>query len=465
MSTPESPSRLVTLLANSLLLLVSSTLSLLLLEGAVRGLDLWPLERDATRQEADPFSLGTLEGDSNESVDDDEPAEATAEANATSNIVLHPFLGWSARPRLHHADQPLQVPSASEADDTEWKQANRRRNLFGYASAIGDPRQLRQDDFVIAVFGGSVAMSMTFDGGNALIRRLEERHPELAGKIYLLNLAEGGYKQPQQLFLFQQMMILGVPIDVAVNLDGFNELALGGSDGKRGSHPLFPHREHLAAAYSLNATSPDPQTLGAMAEILGEKKKAQAIRDRFTSGWRQHSELARALAGRRLLAHEVLASTLESELRSTTIETHRSALTQLPDPCIGSFCTEEIALLWKRSSLAMAASSRAYGVTYLHLLQPNQYIEGSKPLSDEERELYYNPNRTWSRAVVRGYPRLQHHGRHLLRRGIDFHDLTPVFINHPETLYRDTCCHLNPHGSALLAEAVADRVAEALDRR
>jgi hypothetical protein len=35
----------------------------------------------------------------------------------------------------------------------------------------------------------------------------------------------------------------------------------------------------------------------------------------------------------------------------------------------------------------MARLAEANGARYLHFLQPNQYLEGSKPISDEEREI------------------------------------------------------------------------------
>ena len=67
--------------------------------------------------------------------------------------------------------------------------------------------------------------------------------------------------------------------------------------------------------------------------------------------------------------------------------------------------------------------------------------------------------------VARGYPPLQKIGRDLPSQGINYFDLTGIFADHPETLYRDTCCHLNERGNELLAAEMVRLMAPALARR
>ena len=50
----------------------------------------------------------------------------------------------------------------------------------------------------------------------------------------ICNFGSGGYKQPQQLAALSEALLLGVPLDVVVNIDGYNEVALGKSDAQRG---------------------------------------------------------------------------------------------------------------------------------------------------------------------------------------------------------------------------------------
>ena len=46
-----------------------------------------------------------------------------------------------------------------------------------------------------------------------------------------------------------------------------------------------------------------------------------------------------------------------------------------------------LAFLWKQSSLQMKHLCDAGGIRYAHFLQPNQYIEGSKPMTAAERKI------------------------------------------------------------------------------
>ena len=94
------------------------------------------------------------------------------------------------------------------------------------------------------------------------------------------------------------------------------------------------------------------------------------------------------------------------------------------------------------------------GIEYYHFLQPNQYVPDSKPLSAEEVADAWRANHPYRTPALEGYPRLVRYGRRLRRNGIAFHDLTGIFRERPETLYRDTCCHLNQAGNTLLAEAI-----------
>ena len=64
-----------------------------------------------------------------------------------------------------------------------------------------------------------------------------------------------------------------------------------------------------------------------------------------------------------------------------------------------------------------------------------------------------------------GYPQLRKFSRDLQRQGVNYFDLTGIFVDRPETLYIDECCHLNDRGNELLAAAMTQRMAPALLRR
>ena len=68
--------------------------------------------------------------------------------------------------------------------------------------------------------------------------------------------------------------------------------------------------------------------------------------------------------------------------------------------------------VWSRSSLQMAHLSKANGIRYFHFLQPNQYVEGSKPMGSEERAIAIKET-VRSEVAKKGYDRLISEGQKL----------------------------------------------------
>ena len=121
----------------------------------------------------------------------------------------------------------------------------------------------------------------------------------------------------------------------------------------------------------------------------------------------------------------------------------------------------ELAQLWKNCSLQLHRICDANNIAYYHFLQPNQYFEGSKPMSAEERVAVILPGHPYSEGVMKGYPLLKREGDELVKLGVRFTDLTMLFANTQAQAYRDNCCHCNELGGKMLAQAVADAVLSA----
>jgi hypothetical protein len=101
------------------------------------------------------------------------------------------------------------------------------------------------------------------------------------------------------------------------------------------------------------------------------------------------------------------------------------------------------------------ALCEANGIAYFHFLQPNQYVEGTKPMAASEQAVALNVENPYRAPAVACYPLLIEEGRSLKAQGINFHDLTRVFAEHSEPLYVDDCCHFNDAGDKILAENIA----------
>src|SRR5436309_3415270 len=69
----------------------------------------------------------------------------------------------------------------------------------------------------------AVAIGLALESHDA-IRKIVQSLPTHRGKdIVMINLAQGGYKEPQQLLALGYVIALGQPLDLVINMDGFNE--------------------------------------------------------------------------------------------------------------------------------------------------------------------------------------------------------------------------------------------------
>ncbi len=101
------------------------------------------------------------------------------------------------------------------------------------------PYKKKPDEFVVAVLGGSVA-EIFANTGEKYINHYMKSLYGINKNIILINLATGGYKQPQQLFHLQYAVLSGFEFDAVLNIDGFNDLVLASVNLDQGVHPVFP---------------------------------------------------------------------------------------------------------------------------------------------------------------------------------------------------------------------------------
>jgi len=419
---------------------VASTLTCFgVAEVIVRTADLFADERAATREHA----LDERESDS-----------------ATDKLFLqHPYLGYAGNP--DHRDKLITDVALSRmfpGEPSAYYLRNSRINAQGFPSEHADYLAL-QDGFNIAVCGGSVAEQLATVGGETLIAEVERRLPGLQGRVRVLNLSIGGYKQPQQLINLMLMDLQGVRLDVVVNLDGFNEVALSASDMVTRYNPVLPSRWHYLLMLKLNPESLSNEMIERYAQAVRLRRSADTWRRASNGLLATHSELARALLGRLVVRRLGRANRIEYELQRD--DSIPAGLSNYEPPCLGdeeNQCWELIADVWEKSSLQMGATAELIGAQYLHFLQPNQYLESSKPLTAHEKKIAYTPEILWARAVRKGYPLLKERIPSMATRGVVVHDLTSTFADFTEDIYIDTCCHYNLLGTNMIATAIAERV-------
>lgn len=129
--------------------------------------------------------------------------------------LVHPYLGFVTRPPADlAATAPRYRPAAAELGFP-----------YNFHELVNPPSPER---VVVAVVGGSVSQQVARHGRPfSLLDTALEAQPRFRGRdVWVLSLASGGYKQPQQLMVLTYLLSLGAHFDVIVNLDGFNEVTL-----------------------------------------------------------------------------------------------------------------------------------------------------------------------------------------------------------------------------------------------
>lgn len=267
-------------------------------------------------------------------------------------------------------------------------------------------------------------------GYEHILQTVLNRHFD-TNRFEVHNAAFGGGKQPQQLFKLQYLLMLGERYDVVLNVDGFNEIAL----------PLMENRD-------LGNFVAYPRSYSRLVESASSASSAACLKR--ANHYARHSSAhplseAAHLAYIKWCHREVEQVSLAAD---NPVAKASGYVRQSDEETIA----EEVAL-WQQASESIARLAPAYGFAYIHAIQPNQYVQGSKPLSAKEQEKflaldrYGDPIRAYySRLGFDTWPQVASTTRL---------DLREVFKEHPETLYRDACCHLSNKGMALMAESIA----------
>lgn len=359
----------------------------------------------------------------------------TPNARFLSAESLHPYVGF--------------LPRFKPQRELEHGMALNEERFYGPDSPIfSDP----DEAFVIAVIGGSVAgRFMREGGGDALVELLADA-PWLGGRpIRFAVLAFGGHKQPQGLMALNYVFALGGRVDMLLALDGFNEVALhSGENELQGVAPSFPRSWFFRVGMQELVVPLRAQ----LAVLLRQRAElAEALQ---ASAWRR--SWTRRLLWQRAdadLARQIAAT--DAGLRELIAVDHDLLLHGPASPAATpNERLAELTALWARCVRQLDALCRDRGVAFLQALQPNQYVPGSKPFTDEEREQALGRDHTYGRSVPGGYAHLRHAGAELAAEGIAFLDLSLIYADVTETIYVDNCCHVNELGNRLMAAPIAE---------
>lgn len=377
--------------------------------------------------------------------------------NFTRTIaVLHPYLGYTVRPGITPLDW---LGSRHETlfgakGEPAWERIKHLR-----ASALGTwleypfPYKAARGDFIIGLFGGSAANWFVLQAG-PLLKVLLERHAP-GRNVVILNFGIPGGKQPQQLLLMSYLASRGQRLDLVVNIDGFNELALGGGNIQQATdftmpsvhmlHPLWRSADNEA----LTAGNTGAHFLHVLA--IRSRDSIQALRADNKSAF---AELVLRLA---MLASDATAQSTLQRLLETPADAKKDIYV-LPSATPGRRDVHDLADYWRDCSVLMEKFSRAINAHYLHVLQPHPHF-GSKQMTKEENDRIQRSH-PYSRAVAEGYPLLLDRIDDLRRAGVHVVSAHAIFDDVSETVYADLA-HPNVRGAELLARFLAKTIINA----
>jgi len=357
-----------------------------------------------------------------------------------STIVVHPFTGWCLNPQVSEGQAAFgrQIPV----------------NQLGFVDDQESLQKRGPDRLLIGVTGGSVAWQMTV-GAEELICETLRQSPQLRNlDIRILRICQSGYKQPQQLMTVNWLMALGGEFDAVVNLDGYNELALTMSENfDRQIHSGYPRAWN---ARMLEMIDPrDSMDRMRLLEIDAFRQRIARQVTRVPWRWSFTASVLWSVRDRFALNEKLQLTTRLMEKRSTGEGLGFAESGPVQSITDRQEMLELAAGMWRRGSLQMHRLLESSGTVYLHVLQPNQHHDGSKPLSPDEIKMSRNASPDEAGAIRDGYPLLLAGQHSLQAAGVEFLNLSALYADEPEAMYVDGCCHLNAEGNRRLARSVA----------
>lgn len=324
-------------------------------------------------------------------------------------------------------------------------------NNYGFQSDKDYPFHAEgEDNFYVIVLGGSVANGLALDVADDIKAAVKLAPGYETQDVHVINLAQGGFKQPQQAQILAYMLSVGQPVDLVINMDGVNEAFLGYENIKDfGVEPNLPAAKFVYGLQNYFLTS-QGQNFSEMSERQ-EDLRALDIRMQTTASALIHTitKITRIYKMRDKMQFE----------RSIGYPVEGREYISLMPPAEFKNMDDFAQIIggqWKRGSLVLDALSKSVGAGYIHVLQPSQYV-GRRVFSEEERKLaFQDPPWQGVESVKAVYEVIAREKKLLIDRGVTFVDLTNVFDPYPEPFYFDSCCHFNTRGYRIIMEDVLE---------
>jgi hypothetical protein len=360
---------------------------------------------------------------------------------------LHPYFGFVYRQGYFEGAYPANNCGFLSHDDFPFKKTNK-------------------DQFIIGIFGGSVAALFSFyELENHVLVNALRRSPHFENKeIVILNFAAGGYKQPQQLLVLSYFLSIGQQLDMVINIDGFNETALSYWNNRFGVDISMAPVHVVLPLIDLANKDLAPEELTLSLEILQTKNQ---LKDTLTQ--LDDARLATYYTLRWLKA-KYLSSQYQKKLETFNALKRTGQgkdslvhVNRIEKPLDDPEAYEQMANLWANSSLTMKGLLSEKRIQYFQFIQPNQYYATNRQFSEGEKRIAINDRSPNREGVIKGYPKVLSKVGSLKESGVNIFNAVNLFDEVKEIVYVDDCCHYNNVGNEVFANYIARSIIDALN--
>ncbi|MEK6334215.1 MAG: hypothetical protein AABM67_04645 [Acidobacteriota bacterium] len=385
--------------------------------------------------------------------------EYTAQGQNVSkeNIIrqLHPYFGF--------------VQSNNLQFQFSYSKIAHLPNNFGFESPYNYPlKKQNKDQFIVGVFGGSVGQSISmFELENHILKNSLQQLTYFKNKeIIVLSFTAGSYKQPQQLLVLNYFLAMGQEFDLVINIDGFNEAALGFLNYRHGIDVSMPDQAVITPLVSLANKDVSLEELRLTLETMEDKG---SMRDALASLKKCNLATCYLLSWVRVryFAHKHYQALQKLDALRTAKEPGKWSLVKIngiDTPLDDSTACEKIASIWADASLTIKNTLKERDTPYFHFIQPNQYYQTNRKFTEAETKIALNHQSPYEEAVIKGYPPILSRLEFLKQSGVDVYSAVNLFDNTPDIVYEDNCCHYNQVGNELFLKYISKTITDALAR-
>jgi hypothetical protein len=307
-------------------------------------------------------------------------------------------------------------------------------NNLGFDSKESFPIQRKDGEYIVGIFGGSVAQS--------LARHIDDNFKNLnvkvcneSKKLRFTSYALAVFKQPQQFNVFHNFLD---DFDMAVNIDGHNDAVMTPGPSRPVYYPILFDDLFLLDSKKVSA--------------LEKTFRFKNIEFFLISTLRKHDFLLKSnlifVASRKIIQLlESAAGNARQQMYSAANEL------KVADPIKTQ---NEAVSLWSKYVLLQSQISEANQKLSLFFIQPTQYLPNSKRFTGNERKRAINPDEKHASFVRRGFELLGREAVLLKKKNVKIYNYSTIYSDTESEVFMDDCCHVNADGNTILAKNIIE---------